>query len=165
MNKRLIIMLAVLLASTFVLTACKKTATEKILEEGMENAIGQDANVDVNDDTVTIEVGDGTMQAGDDLKLPNDWPKDIYITDGKISSVSNMNNSDSITIVSNKSVEDLKKEYKDKLADDGWEETMSMSLEGSVIVGADKDNRKMSLSITTEDGESTVVIVVNNFEQ
>jgi len=83
MNKRLIMVSALLLFSVFALSGCKKSAEEKVAEKSMENILGNQADVDVDGEDVTVETEYGTMKAGENLDLPKDWPEDVYVTDGE----------------------------------------------------------------------------------
>lgn len=163
MNKKLILTSFLLLGIIFVLSGCKKSVEEELAEKSMENALGAGANVEIDDENVTVETDLGVMHTGDDLGVPADWPEDVYVTDGKIIASSNMNGSHNLTIESEKTVSEVKEEYEEKLAEEGWTETSSLSMGGAVMMGAEKDDRTFSLSVTVEDGVTTVVVIVNTF--
>ena len=73
------------------------------------------------------------------------------ITEGEVYSVS---------VETDKSVTEAKEEYDEELANDGWSETLSMNLGGMVSIGAEKDNRTLTISIAEdEDTGKTLVII------
>ncbi len=161
MNKKLIVMSILLLVGIFTLAGCKKTGTEKVSEE---NVTGGIVDVDIKDEEFTVDVGNGTMQVGADVSLPDNWADDIHVTEGNIISASDTEMSNGITIESDKSIAEVKKEYDEKLVEDGWKVTMSMGLESSAIIAAEKDIRNVTLNITTKDEKTIVMVIVNSTE-
>ena len=68
----------------FVFTGCGKKVGEKIAEKQIEAAAkksGVDASVDISDNNMTIKTKDGTAtySTGKGVKIPENFPKDVYI--------------------------------------------------------------------------------------
>ncbi|MBT6691611.1 hypothetical protein HOB10_04740 [Candidatus Parcubacteria bacterium] len=158
MKKLFIISFCLLLSLT--LSACgKKTATEKSMEKQIENSMGGNADVDLDDDSVKIKTDEGTMQVGAGTELPEDWPDDIYIAEGAITSASSHENGIfNVSIESTKSVTELQEEYENKLEEEGWNTTMSFVIENNVMLGAEKDDRSVSITIGEDNGKTLIVI-------
>lgn len=145
---------------SFVASGCGKTVGEKAAEKSLEQATGGKANVDISDDKVSVETEAGSWQAGENISLPSDWPDDIHVADGKVTASSVNDFGHSLTVMSDKSPSDLKKEYQEKLEEDSWDITMTMDMGGNVLLGAEKDERSLSISIGTEDDGKTSLVIV-----
>jgi len=79
MKKKIIITMAVVMALAIVLSvsSCGNIAqkvTEKAMEKVVQNAVGSDANVNVNDSSVKVSNDSGAVQIGGDAKVPEGWP-------------------------------------------------------------------------------------------
>lgn len=124
---------ALLLASGVSLTACGG-ATSAAVEEQIKNETGQDADVDVDDGTITASQDGTSVTIGEDANLPADWP-DLPTPDGGqvISSTSSDKNGKTIQIVTFKVDGDAAaaaKSLADKIQAAGY------SLDGSAVTGA-----------------------------
>jgi len=159
MTRKLFFLSALLLVVSLTISGCGKTVGEQVAEKSLEASVGGEADVDIKDDKVTIETEEGVWQAGEDITLPSDWPDDIHVAEGKIAASSVNDLGHSLTLLSDKSVADLKKEYQDQLADDGWEINMSFDMDNNVLLGAEKDGRTLSVSLGIDDGKTAIVIV------
>lgn len=160
MKNKFLLFLALFLSISLLTTGCGKTVSEKAAEKSLENSFGQDADVDIDDDTVTVETDAGTWQAGEDVSLPNNWPDDIYVADGQITSATANDNGFGLTIMSDQSVSNIKTKYQQELADAGWNINMTMDMGEGAILGADKEDRTLSISIGNDDDEQTTIVIV-----
>lgn len=158
MNKKTILFLIPLLLLTLVLTGCGKSASERVAEKALENAWGGNADVDVDSGSVDIETDQGHWQTGEGSTLPENWPEDIYVPDGKIITSTDTGFSQGVTLELDKGVTDLRDEYKSKIIEEGWDINTELNIEGSTMLGANKDNRNLSVSISSEDGTTTMII-------
>lgn len=165
MTKRLIFISLLLLAVGVFSSACTKTVSEKVAEKNIENSMGQNADVDINNDNVSIKTDNGNWQAGNDLGVPDNWPSDVHLTEGSVTSVTNTDVGNSVTITSDKSVADLKTEYQNALTKDGWDITTTMDVGTNLIFSAKKDNRVVNISIGEEDNHTVVIIGVMTKEE
>jgi hypothetical protein len=149
-----------LVAMALVLTGCGKSASEKAAEKIIEKSTNGQAQVDVDNNQVTINTNAGTYQAGEEVKLPSGFPSDIYVIDGTIkAAMTNVeNNGYTLSIETSKSVTEAKELYDTKLKDDGWAITMSLVYEGAASIGATKDNRTTTIGISTASDKTTVVL-------
>jgi len=158
MKRSSILFFGVVLLLPLLLTGCGKTAAELTAEKIIENNLGGNADVNIKGDSVNIETDQGNWQAGQGASLPDNWPADIYVPEGNIITAINTGLNQGITVVVDKSVAELKDEYKEQMAGLGWNSTTEFSIDNSVILGAEKDGRLLSISIVSEDNQSTMVI-------
>lgn len=160
MRKKSIYLLVLLLGISVLVTGCGKSASEKAAEKSLEASMGANADVNIQGGDVDIKTDDGVWSAGENISLPESWPDDVYVTEGNILAATSNNLGNSLTIVSEKSVADLKKEYQEKISENGWEINMSFDTDGNVLYGAEKDDRSLSVTISTdEEGQTTVMII------
>lgn len=154
--------LSLILLVVLVISGCgSKYVAEKAVENQLENAFGDNLNVDVDGDYVTIEGEDGlSIQTGEDVKLPEDFPKDVYVPEGNIMSVMKniMGEGYSITLQTDEDMEVIYEDYKKELADEDWDETFTSNMGEIMMYSATKDERSLSLSISKEDGKTMVVL-------
>ena len=136
----------------------KKTVTEKAMEKAFEDSMGGEANIDVDGDTVKIETEDGTLQVGTS-ELPENWPEDIYIAEGKITSASSHTDGIfNVSIEASESVSDMQTKYKEELEKNGWTINMTFALDDNVLLGAEKDDRSVSITIGIDEGKTLIII-------
>jgi len=158
--------LLILPVMALILGGCGKSlsqiAGEKATEALIENQTGGAAKVDINSGNVKVNTAEGSFESGANVKLPADFPKDVYVIDGNIiAAISNQENKGfSISIESDKSPEEVSVIYQDKLKNDGWKITGTMSFEGSSSVIAEKDTRTVSVIIAKNDNKTTVTVSI-----
>ncbi len=88
MSRRLALLVALLLGAALV-SGCgadeiADQATEKAVEKQLEDAGGDDVDIDIDDETVKVETSDGTFEAGTG-DLPEGYPADqVPVVDGTV---------------------------------------------------------------------------------
>ncbi len=156
------IWLATLLVFAVVfLGGCTKKMAEKTAERAIEQNVGGRAEVDLQNDQVTIQTEQGTYQAGEDVALPADWPEDIYVIAGRIMAAMQVADNDgySVSVATEKTVGEVKTEYENELKNSGWTLNLQMDYGDSAMVSATKGERTVTVSITASSEETTVTIV------
>lgn len=145
--------------------SCGKTATEKAAEKEIETATNGQADVDVSNNTVNVTTNQGSWQAGENVSLPTGFPDDVYVVDGNITAAftTNETNGYTVSIETTQSVNDLQTLYDTELKADGWNITFSMAASGSATLGGQKDNRTVSVGISSGD-EGKNMVVISTFE-
>jgi hypothetical protein len=133
MKKKIIaaIAIAMALVIAFSVSSCGKIvekATEKAMEKVVENAVGSDAEINVEDSSVKISNESGEVQVGGDAKVPEGWPAeapaypDIKVTYSAKSKDDNGKDTFAVFAeVTKGSVKDVYEWYKGKMS--GWENT------------------------------------------
>lgn len=159
-------MLLILPAITLILSGCGKNVSQIVGEKATESLIKNQTdgavNVDLDKNNVRMNINGANLESGSNLKLPDNFPKDVYLIDGNIiSSFSNeTDNQFSVSIESNNPMDELYALYQNKLKGDGWKITGTMNFENSFSIFSEKDGRVASVSINQEDNKVTVTIVV-----
>jgi hypothetical protein len=151
---------------TFILSGCGKTvsemAGEKAAEKIIEDRTGGKAKVDVDNGNVKIETKEGSFETGKNIKLPADFPSDIYIIEDNLTSAMS-NQADggfTISLETAKSLEEVSSVYQEKLKAEGWNITGTMNYGDSSSVIAEKDNRVVSVFSSKNSGKTAVMIGV-----
>jgi len=164
MKKILILSFSVL--CVFSLTACGERALmEKGIENQIEKNLGGNADVDLKNDGMKIETEEGvTLETGSGASLPTDWPSDVFVSEGEIiSAMKNvMANGVQVALKSKSSSESLQKEYTEKLTAQGWTMNQSANLSGILMLGAKKDKRTVSVTISADEENKDLNFVVIN---
>lgn len=159
MKKFLILALSLVVAVALTGAGCAKKATEKTAEKSIEKSTGGEADVDLDEEKITIETKEGTFEAGESISLPADFPSDVHVVDGTITaSTTNTGGGYAVTVETSKSVSSVKQEYEDELKKDGWEITLTMTLQDGATVAGEKDNRTVTVTISESEGKTFVII-------
>jgi len=161
-------LLVMLPAMAITLAGCGKSVSQMIGEKVAQTAInsqtGGKANVDLSNNNVKVNSKEGSYEAGDNVKLPDGFPSDVYVIPGKIGSAITSASSAgfTISITTDKSVEEAAAAYQDKFKADGWKITGTMNFGESSSVVAEKDNRTASVIISKGDNNTSVVLSTGN---
>lgn len=151
-------------AAVLVLSGCGESlsekATEKAVEKMIESQGDKDTEVDIDDGKMVVETDEGKMESGEDVALPADFPADVYVVEGKIKAAISDKASEghTISIETDKSVEDVIAIYKEKFASDGWKITGTMNFGDSATVAAEKDERSASVMIGKSEAATSVIL-------
>ena len=118
--------------------------------------------MDINGQNEKVETEQGKIEAGENVKLPSDFPSDVYVIDGtiKIAISGQADEGQTVSIETDKKIEEVLSIYKEKLKSDGWNITGTMNFGEVATVIAEKDDRSVSVSTGASDGKTTVNIVV-----
>src|SRR3989339_449967 len=84
MNKKFLKM-SIIFGLAVFLSACQSPSekviekvNENVIEKAIEDSMGGNTEVDLNEGNINIETENGTMQAGQDVSLPDNFPSDVY---------------------------------------------------------------------------------------
>ena len=163
-----ILMAGFVLALALSLSACLSPAEkvsekvgESMAEKALENATGGQADVDVDGENVTIKTDEGSFEAGENVKLPDDFPSDVHVYDGKLLGVirTSENNGFTLTIETADALSAVKAVYEEKMREAGWKTVGSMDFGTSASLGGEKENRMLSVMIGEADAGKTSVIL------
>ncbi|MFA6427356.1 MAG: hypothetical protein WCW16_02835 [Candidatus Magasanikbacteria bacterium] len=151
------------LAFIFTASGCgQKTLVENQMERQLEKNLGGDAKVQVDGENVNIQTQQGSLQVGENVSLPQDFPSDVYVIDGQLmSAMKNVAGAGfQVVVKSDKSVKDAQELYENKLKEQGWTITASMDLGTASVVSAKKDERVVTVSIGTEEGKKELTVII-----
>jgi len=132
------------------------------MEQRIEEEIGENAEVEMDDGSMHVETEEGTMDVGAEVDLPADWPEDVSVYEGaKITQVMSMNPATgdagrAVIFTTTDTAADVVAFYKSQLPLDGWTMEASMEAGTTTILSGAKDERKVSLMIVW-NGEMTSV--------
>lgn len=154
-----LVILAMSLITTFY--SCKK-ASEKAGEKMIEKSIGDDVEVDIDDEKITIETKEGKFTTDARAKV---WPKEIpddvpEFTNGKVSAVTTqeMGASNNWVIIFGDVPENALEDYKTKLKGEGFTIVFSTVAGMGGHMAAEKDN--YNVVIMAAEGDATVTVGV-----
>ncbi len=129
-----------------------KKAAESVTESVLSKATG--GKVDVNSDDGSMQFKDNktgdTFGFGENIKIPSDFPSDVYLYDGaKPASVitSRKDNTANITLTTADDSEKVTQWYEAKYKAEGWTEESSSAINNLEYREYTKDNKKVALSI------------------
>ncbi|MBU0707957.1 hypothetical protein KKG41_06320 [Patescibacteria group bacterium] len=158
--KRLLFLSVCILATVLFITGCCTTVTEKKIENEIEAASGGDADVDIDNGTVSINTNEGSLEAGKDVDIPDGFPSDVHLIDGNVTSAMQMGEGNyTVTVQTSKSTSQAKSEYREELENDGWTINFSLDVEGGSTMTGEKGERTVSVSISEDDDGGTFVVV------
>ena len=167
-TKKSIILIALLLSISLFTTACSNKIEEKIGGKIAEKAIEKatDGEVDVNVDSkdgVSIEMGEGSMEMGENL----DWPKDsmgsLPEPKATIVSITELKEENSTSLILSFNKKDGGADYMDKLIDLGYIQTSIVKSEmGNIYTGVKDDNSVVMLSYQTDEEQGSLMYMRDN---
>jgi hypothetical protein len=157
-------LLSALAVLAVILTGCGNSVAQKASEKALENAIeketGGQAKVDINNNNYKVESKDGKIEVGQNVNLPDGFPKDVYVIGGNIISAFSEPTKESFTvsIEISMNLSEAAALYQEKLKGDGWQITGNMSYGDITSVIAEKADRTATVMISKSSDKTTVVL-------
>ena len=161
---RYVTMLIVFLSAAMVFESCtcKRTA-EKTSEKIIEKSMGEDAQVDIDDEKVTIKTEEGTFTADATI---NSWPDEIpadvpEFKDGKILSVSTqaVDDSKNWVVIYEDVSQNALKNYQEALEDKGFKISYTTIVASGGHLAAEKG--ELTVMLMAGEGNATVTVGTN----
>ncbi|MFA6394232.1 MAG: hypothetical protein WCW25_05215 [Patescibacteria group bacterium] len=165
-KSKLFSLLLILPLATLILSGCGKSASElageRAAEKSIENQLGGQADVDINNGNIKVESEQGNIETGDSVKLPDDFPSDVYVIDGKIivATSNQAEKSFMLSIDATTGLEEAYSVYQEKFKAAGWQLTGTMNFGDSASVVAEKDKRAASIYLSRNGDKTNVVVGV-----
>jgi len=155
------------LVMAVVLTGCGEKTAEKKAEKAIEESTGGQVDVDIGDNTVKVNTNAGSFAAGDSVNLPSGFPSDVHVVSGTITAATTITEIDgyNVSIQTTKTVNAVKEEYETQLAVDGWTITLTLAIQDGATIGAEKDNRTVTVSISQDDDGKALVMMGTSTNQ
>lgn len=143
-------------------------AGEKLMEKMIETQTGGKVDVNTGKQTMDITTKDGTVSVSQEGegKLPNDFPKDIFIfSDAKITvstSGSAESKSFSISYSTATGQNDAIEKYKSEMTGNGWskESEMNFGAEQGAFLNFKKGDLSVAVTIGTDQEKNTFITVI-----
>ncbi len=165
MGRLNVLVIGVMMASLLV-SGCKKAA-EKAAEKAIESGMAKDGNkakVDISGGKVSIETKDGTAvySGGKDAKLPDNFPKDVYVYDGGnvVASIS-VPDGFNLSIETKDGADKVFTTVKEKMTGSGWKQEMEMKQDKNAMVTYKKGERTVSFNIASQPNATQISIFVS----
>lgn len=162
----------VVLISALTLSACgigntvNQKVGNKIAEKVIESQSGGKVDVDSNGEKVTIKTDDGQTQfaAGGDVKLPDNFPKELVVADdAKLMMATSSGNSSSISYLTNSEQKTVMEKYIATLTGSGWKKEMELDTGEGKMTNFSKGKEAVTVVVgansSNENTEKTSVMV------
>ena len=177
----------VLLAACVVGAGCGKKISEKISEKIIEKKMekdgvkadvkisggkmtikatgkeGKTADIDISGDKVTVKSEDGTaaFTAGKSAKLPDGFPKDVYVYDGAtVATVMTTPDGCNVSFQTKDSAEKVTTAYKSKMTANGWTEESAFTTAQQTMIAYKKNKQAATVMILAADGTTQINLTV-----
>ncbi len=163
-NRNVGILLVFLLALSLIVGGCGQAAekaTEKVLEEAIENESGEKVDLDVDNESVEIKTDQGSLKVGSTYDWPSGMPSDVpEFKYGSIIGVieSNSDAGKSYTVTLENIEADAFEKYKSALEDNGWTIQYTQQMGTGWSLNAVKGNNGVSV-IVSEDTTGVVSFI------
>lgn len=170
MRNRRFFSLVLLAPLAVVVSGCGKSVTQRAAESLTENAIERSTNgaadVDVDSNTIRVNVNGVAWQAGEQVTKPAGFPADVYLIDGTLTTAITTveNEAYSVTVSVTQSVASVKAAYDRELQAAGWSITGTASVGGAETIVGEKGGRTVSVTIaqdTNDTAKTTVVLTTS----
>jgi hypothetical protein len=162
MGKMRTLTIGVMVASLCI-SRCQKAA-EKAAEKAIESGMAKDGNkakVDISGGKVTIETKDGTTSysGGKDAKVPDNFPKDVYVYDGAnvIASIA-VPDGFNLTLETKDGSDKVLAAVKGKMPGNGWKQEMEMNQNNNSMITYKKGERTVTINIASQSGATQISI-------
>lgn len=166
-NPKLLVVIVIVILTLLVVIGflIQNNIIKEIVDTSNQETNLTNANQNGNKQ-VTIETEDGKIEIKEG-EIPDNFPSDITIYKGSsIERTTDGNNESSVQLKTADSVSKVADFYKADLEKNGWKEIKTLSDEESVVLTANKDERKSILVISTNknDNKTSISIVVGIIE-
>ncbi|GMR07774.1 MAG: hypothetical protein BMS9Abin26_0778 [Gammaproteobacteria bacterium] len=149
---------------TLWLSGCSDDAEETLVEKQIELATGGKADVDISKGQMTItsdsKGGEVSMSIGENVTLPEDFPKDVLVYPGsKLESAVQMPEGFSLGLTSKDNRKNIVDAYQDTMQSNGWKVQTTMVIDTQSIMMYEKDNRVTSILVDDGNKDSVRISV------
>lgn len=135
---------------------------ENWLESSIEDGTGgsADVNIDENKWTFTDDNGETSMEYGEGVELPSDFPSDVPVYSGAtVTGKTTSTDGSTVSFSTDDSVSKVSSFYKKELEDEGWTEISTYESTDSIVLSYEKDEQQLSLSIYGDSSGTSFVII------
>ncbi|MDF1496693.1 MAG: hypothetical protein P1P90_01385 [Patescibacteria group bacterium] len=146
----------------------EEKAAEKMTEKLLESMGGGDVDIDINgegdDATITFndEEGGGQMMFGENVELPSDLTESIIVYSNAklVGVIRDVGEKDSamITLTTQDQTKEVADWYRNEYEKAGWEKTQTVTIEDAEMLGYERADEQVFITITTDDDERMISI-------
>lgn len=138
----------------------QERVAEKTLESRIEAQTGAKTKIDLANKSITIKAKEGalTFTAEGGVKVPEDFPKDVYLEkNSKVNGILNAGGTTTIGIETPKELAEITKNYKDGMKVKGWHLDSENSLPGISNLVFKKNERIANIMLFGSGDKKTQV--------
>lgn len=153
--------------SVMVILGCdekaEEKAAEKMAEKAIESSIGGNAEVDIEENSFRIQTEEGemTMTAGDSVKLPADFPRDVFLYKGaNLNTAMELPEGFNLMFQTKDNPTKVSEAYLAEMEAKGWSKEMSMDMGEQTMMVFKKDERIVNLSIASHEETTQIALTV-----
>jgi len=164
--KRMTTWIVALAIAGAVQTGCGKKASEIVAEKAVETAMkanGQEADVTIKNDAMTVTTKDGTSSFGEGAKVPDNWPSDVPVYSG-LKVLAGVATPQAFTVsgTTPDALDKISAYYKDQAEKNGWTKETEMTQDKLTMLSYKKEKRSLSVIVSTDGPEQSISITVGN---
>jgi hypothetical protein len=137
---------------------------ERMVEVGLAKQ-GVKARLDTTEGKLTMETKEGsaTYAVGGDVKIPNDFPKDVFVYGGaKVLTSMTMPKGCHLTLQTKDSADKVINAYKREMTAANWKEESSMNQSGVSMLSYKKSERTAAVVVMTADNKTTIQLTISS---
>ncbi len=166
MRNLLCLMAALGLVLNFACGKSKEEAAEEAVENSIEMNLGDDAEVDISEEGMTItstdEDGTYSWQGGDQAKVPDGFPKDVYVHEAATVAMSaDSPESFTLALTTDDPFPKVVGAYEEKMSAAGWTNQTSTAMDGAQMLVYTKGDRAANVGIFNEKGVTQISLTVS----
>ncbi len=153
----------IMFAAMMVVFGCGEKAGEEIMEKALESETGGNAEIDIEENSFRLktEEGEMTMTAGEAVKLPADFPKDIFLYRGAdLNMAMELPQATNLMFETKDSVSEVSQAYLDEMRKKGWAKEMSMDMGERQMMVFTKDDRTANVSVASDEEMTQIALTV-----
>ncbi len=157
--------LFIVLISVVAYIGCGKKVEEKVAEKIIEQQTGGKADVDISDESVSIKTKDGEfkMNAGDNAKLPEDFPSDVFVyKNAEVKMTMALPQGSSVSFQTKDSKDKVVAKYKKEMKSKGWSQEMAMDMGEGTSLTYKKGERGVQVMVATDDDFTLITVIAAN---
>ena len=176
---RLSLTKAALGTAVIILSGCSNQAlVEDIAERALEQAVGGDVDIDLDDEgaDISVESSDGTFEQSFGNSVPDDFPPDVPLVDDfdvqhSVSMSDEENRGWSVTMSGSGSATDIAEQIKSDFADAGFSLTNENTstnddhVNATLFFESDTHTAIVGINEDFDAGETVVSYIVNEVDQ
>jgi ABC-type enterochelin transport system substrate-binding protein len=154
------------LCAALVFSGCKKASesvTEKIIEKSLSRSGEAGAKVDISKGKMSIKTDKGEMEVntGGSVKLPADFPKDVYVAKGaSVQTAMKTPEGFMLQMQSAQKRSEIAEAYGAEMKAQGWEQEASMDMENVSSRTFKKEKRQVAVIVSQNDKVCELVLTV-----
>ena len=155
----------VLLCLLLLFGGCGQSAEEKALEKQIEKETGSGAKVDLTDQGMKItgktEDGDFTMSAGDETRIPKDFPADVFIyRPSKTVMAMSVPEGYTLSLTTKSDRSQVISSYEREMVGQGWVQMTSMQMGPNSVLVFEKEDRTTSITVASSGKDIQISVAV-----